>query len=200
VTTRKRHEQLWHDTGTGLVIPSGISSDLSFSSSKTYLEIKEKAKAIEQLYADNHLPIPSTSDLARLIEDAKRLSDSWLTNRITETPISLLFRVGHLDRVADAILPLAGVCERIKYMTSLASGSLDLLQRDRSAAKDILWEVELWSILRRRRFDAVLHEPPDIVVEFENATVGIACKKLPSGSDQANSLILRGKLTKKGGF
>ena len=40
--------------------------------------------------------------------------------------------------------------------------------------------LELWSILRRRSFSTTLREPPDIVVTFEGARVGIACKKLYS--------------------
>jgi len=73
---QKKHEQLWQDAESGLVVPAGIVSDLSQSSSQTYLEIKEKAKTIEKLYTDNDLFLPPTCDLVRLIGDAKALSDS----------------------------------------------------------------------------------------------------------------------------
>jgi hypothetical protein len=80
------------------------------------------------------------------------------------------------------------VPERTKYLTALTSGSLDCLGRKKSSAKDILWELELWSILRWRSFDAVLSEPPDIVVAFEDAKVSIACKKFYSTKHVQNAL------------
>ncbi len=180
MATERKHQQIWLNTPSGIAVPAGTTSQLNQASSQTYLAIKDKAKAIEQLYTTNQIPLPTTSDLARLIEDAKALSDSWITNRINDTPMTTLFRVGHLDRIAEAILPLADVPDRSKYLTAFSSGSLDLLKRVRSPAKDLLWEVELWSTLRRRSFNATLQEPPDLVVRFEDSTVGIACKKLYS--------------------
>ena len=188
MTTRKNVQQIWHDTKSGLVIPSGTVSDLSQSYSQTYLAIKEKACAIEELYSENDLPLPLTCDLARLIEDAKTFSDSWLLNRIDGLPMTQLFRVGHLDRVAEAILPLRSIPGRTNYLTALTSGSLDLLARERSGAKNILWEVEFWAVLKRRSFRAHLCEPPDIVVDFEGAKIGIACKKLYSEKHVQNVL------------
>jgi hypothetical protein len=99
----------------------------------------------------------------------------------------LLFRVSFLDRIADAVLPLATVPDRAKYLTVLTSGSLDLLQRDLSITKNILWELELWARLCGRGLSATLHEP-DLVVHFEDATVGIACKKLYSDNNVAKVL------------
>jgi len=180
MTTRRTSEQLWHTTGSGLVVPGGISSELSLSSTQTVLQIKDKARAIEKLYNDNSLPLPPTCDLANLIDDAKALSDAWLMDSKDGTVERLRFRITFLDRIADAILPLSDVAERLKYLTILTSGNHDLQQHNRSFAKDILWELELWSILRRRSLNATLCEPPDITVVFENSTVGIACKKFYS--------------------
>jgi hypothetical protein len=132
------------------------------------------------MYNDNSLPLAPTCDLKHLIDDAMALSDAWLMDNKDETGMKLVFRVSVLDRIADAILPLSDVPERTKYLSVLASGNLDLQKRSRSLAKDILWELELWSTLRRRSFIATLREPPDIVVAFEDAAVGIACKKLYS--------------------
>lgn len=188
MTIRKGIQEIWHGTESGLVIPNGTVSDLSRSSSQTYLVIKEKACAIEELYSENGVPLPPNCDLALLIEDAKTLSDSWLLNRIDGLPMSLLFRVACLDRIAEAILPLRKVPNRAKFLTALTTGSLDLLQRERSSAKNILWEVELWAVLKRRSFSANLCEPPDVVVDFEDAKVGIACKKLYSEKHVQNVL------------
>jgi hypothetical protein len=188
MVTRKKFQQIWHDTKSGLVIPNGIVSDLSQSDSQTYLAIKDKACAIEELYSDNGLLLPPACDLARLIADAKMLSDSWLLNRIDGMQRTLLFRVAHLDRIANAILPLRSVPDRAKYLSVLTSGSLDLHGRKRSLSKNILWELEMWAMLRRRSFNAHLIEPPDIVVDFEDAKIGVACKKLYSEKHVQNIL------------
>lgn len=185
---RKSTQQIWRGNESGLVVPDGTISDFSHSSSQTYLSIKERAVAVEQLYAENNVPLASTSDLARLIADAKTLSDSWLMGQAEKHPMTLLFRAGLMDRVADAVLPLRDLPQKKKFLEILVSGSLDLLERRRSRAKDVLWELELWAILKRRSFDAVLEEPPDIVVKFADSQIGIACKKLYSEKHVQNVL------------
>ncbi|MGH7180897.1 MAG: hypothetical protein ACREJN_02850 [Nitrospiraceae bacterium] len=182
MVTNRTKEQLWHTTKSGVVVPVGMSATLSQSSTWTYLQTKEKAKAIEKLYADNNILLPPDCALANLVSDAKTLSDAWLMDKKEIANWQLLFSVSSLDRIADAVLPLANVPDRVKYLTVLTSGDLDLLQRDQSTAKDILWELELWARLRRRGFSATLCEP-DIVVHFEDATVGIACKKFYSDNN-----------------
>jgi hypothetical protein len=185
---QKSTKRIWQTRGSGLMTPEGIVSDLSVSSSQTYLQIKEEAIAVEELYAASGVALPPTSDLAQLIGDAKALSDSWLRGQADKLPMTVLFRVGLLDRITAAILPLRDVQERNKFLRALASGGLDLLDRKRSNAKDILWELELWSGLKRRSFDASLEEPPDIVVNFEGSKIGIACKKLYSERHVQNVL------------
>jgi hypothetical protein len=185
--TKRTKEQLWHSMKSGLVIPAGIASNLSESSSQTYLHIKEKAKDVEQLYHSNNIPLPAGCALARLVNDAKTFSDAWFMDNKAVANWQLLFRVACFDRIADAILPLVTVPDRAKYLTVLTSGSLDLQQRDQSKAKDILWEIELWSTLRKRGIIATLHEP-DLVVHFKNATIGIACKKVYSENNIAKVL------------
>ena len=169
------------------MVPAGIASNLSESSTQTYLHIKEKAKAIEQLYRDNAIPLPAECALAQLINDAKTLSDAWMMNKKEIANCQLLFRVFSLDRIADAVLPLVTVPDRARYLTVFTSGSLDLLQRDLSITKNILWELELWARLCEKGLSATLQEP-DLVVHFEDATVGIACKKLYSDNNVAKVL------------
>jgi hypothetical protein len=173
---------------SGVVIPQGTVSDLSLSSSQTYLQIKEKALAIERLYEESNVPLAQTSELARLIDVAKALSDAWLMGQEDELPVDALFRVALLNRIAEALLPLRAVHDRARFLTALNSGNLDLLQRKKSHAKNVLWELELWSILKRRNFDAFLEEPPDIVVRFGDSKIGIACKKLYSDRHVQNVL------------
>jgi hypothetical protein len=188
MANRKSIQQIWHRRESGLVVPEGTVSDLSQSSFQTYLRIKKKALEIEEVYEESNIPLAPTSDLARLIADAKTLSDSWLMGQVDKYPLTILFRAGLLARIADAVLPLADVPDRTRFLEALASGSLDLLERKRSGAKDVLWELELWAILRRRLFDATLEEPPDIVVKFAELKIGVACKKLYSEKHVQNVL------------
>lgn len=188
MTTRKSVQRIWQDTASGLVVPQGIVSDHSDSSSQTYLDIKEKALALERLYSDSAVALSALSSLGRLIADAKDLSGSWLMGQAEKHPMTLLFRVGLFDRIVDAVLPLRDVPDRARFLATLASGTLDLLERTRSNAKDILWELELWATLKRRSFGATLQEPPDIVVHFGKTRIGIACKKLYSDKHVQNVL------------
>jgi hypothetical protein len=188
MAARKSIQRIWYGRESGLVVPQGTVSDLSLSSSQTYLQIKEKTLAIEKLYEESNVPLAQTSKLARLTGVAKALSDAWLMGQEGELSVDVLFRVTLLDRIADAVLPLRAVPDRTRFLTALTSGNLNLLQRKKSHAKNVLWELELWSILKRRDFDASLEEPPDIVVSFEDSKIGIACKKLYSDRHVQNVL------------
>jgi len=85
-------------------------------------------------------------------------------------------------------LPLRDDKDRKKYLYVLSSGALDLFQRDRSLSKDMFWELEVWSKLKIKLPQVVLQEPPDIVVEFGDARIGIACKKIYSEKHVQNVL------------
>ena len=97
---------MWEGRESGLMNPAGITSDLTHSSSQTYLQIKGKAVALRQLYVDSAIALPATCGLATLIADAIELSDSWLTAPAETIPVERLFRAAQLDRIAEAALPL----------------------------------------------------------------------------------------------
>lgn len=180
-------EQIWRTLKSSLVVPEGVVSDFSESSSHSYLHIKEKAIAVEKLYADSNVPLAPTSDLSQLIADAKLHSDSWLMGSAEDHPIALLFRATLLDRIANSLLLLHDVPNKAHFLSTIASDDLNLLDRKRSHAKNILWELELWETLKRRSCNAILMEP-DIVVKLEGSTIGIACKKLYSQKHVQNVL------------
>lgn len=188
MTIRKNVQRTCHRTESGLNIPTGIVSDISQSSTQTYLEIKEKAYAIEKLYSENKVPLPSSCDLVRLIENAKTLSDKWDLNRAKGETLEKLLRVYYLDRIADAVLQLKNFPGCSKYLTDLTSGSLNFLERTNTKAKDIFWEIELWALLKKQFFMTCLFDPPDIVVDLEDGKIGIACKKLYSEKHVQNVL------------
>jgi hypothetical protein len=99
-----------------------------------------------------------------------------------------LFETLHLDRIATAVLLLKDIEGKEKYLTAFASGNLDFFKRERSFTKDLLWEVEVWAQLYRKIPSVHLEEPPDIVIHFEDAKIGIACKKLYSEKHVQNVL------------
>lgn len=183
---RRSAQQLWRRTESGLILPAGRLTDSADASSETYLKIKQKALGVEKLYADSQVSLPPNCDLARLIAEAKSLSDLWIMGQNVVN--SLSFNAAHLKHIADAILPLRSVENRARYLTALTSGGLSLRDQGLSSAKDVLWEIELWETLLRHGFTAELAEPPDIVISFEGALVGIACKKFYSEKHVQNVL------------
>lgn len=168
---RHRSEPVWPRI---LLDFAPLLSRLSVFASSSYLEIKDKAKAVERLYADSCVKLPTTCDLAGLISDVKLLSDLWFIDSAKDIPGEVLFRACQFEQISDAILLLRGCSERSRYLSGLTSGTLDPFERKRSKAKDVLWELELWELLRRRSLDATLAEPPDIIVNFQDVQIGIA--------------------------
>lgn len=169
----------WERRPSGLFVPRIFHSESSSSSSETYFEIKEKAEAVKQLYIDNEVLLPVGCGLASLLRDTKRLSDAWFLDFYKNLTSETAFAIMHFNRIADVILSLKGIPGIAKYLDILTTGNLNLFERDRSIAKDLLWELELWTLLRASSFQATLAEP-DIVIQFEQSNIGIACKKLYS--------------------
>jgi len=184
---RAAHTPLFIQTQSGVLIQTGNSSDFSRRDSSSYLTVKQRSLDLQDLFRKNELVIHPTSYLAKLIEDTATLSDAWLCNDKSRATALHLFNASQLDRIATAALPL-GVSDQAKeYLNALLTGSLDLLNRDRSKAKDTLWELELWQMLSRFGMQATLEEP-DIVVSFDGARVGIACKKFYSENNVSKVL------------
>jgi len=171
-------KQLWHPTEAGVLVPNGNVLETSHRKKTNFLHVKAKAKEIEDLYASAGLTMSPSCGLAQMIENAKVLADRWLSNQTTDSSMIDVFYALHLDRIADAILPLRNVPGREKYLNALTSGELDCFSRQSSYAKNIFWEVELWSILRRSCPSASLKDPPDIVLNLSGGTLGVSCKKI----------------------
>jgi hypothetical protein len=175
--------QIWGPTETGILVPVGHEWEVSNRTSLNLAQVKGLAEQIEALYGRAEVSIPPTSGLSALLGNAKILGERWLTNQMAGATMMDVFRAMHLERIADAVLPLWDVPGRSKYLAALTSGELDFFKRGKSAAKDILWELELWSLLRESVPSAGLQDPPDIVLRLHGGTLGIACKKVYSESN-----------------
>lgn len=173
-------KQLWYTTETGVLMPNGSVSDASHCKKTNLLHVKSRAKEIEDLYASVGLVMSPTCGLAQLIRNAKTLADRWLCNQTADSSMIDVFYALHLDRLAEAILPLRDVPGREKYLNALTSSELDCFSRQGSYAKNIFWELELWAMLRRSCPSASLQDPPDIVLALAGGTLGVACKKIYS--------------------
>lgn len=169
--------QTWHSLPSGVLIPSGNVTDTSASSKSSYLQIKEKANAVEALYAESGLSISPTSSFAHLISNAKNLWENLILDKLS---YEMVFRGIHFDRIADAVLPLSNHPNRTEYLQKLLSGSLAFFEREPSRAKDFFWEIELWSRLQHKIPQTNLQDPPDIIINLEDTMIGIACKKFYS--------------------
>lgn len=184
----KKIQELWDAHPSGILLPAGHVTDRQDRSKSTYLDVKSKAEKIEEIYKSNGLTLPDNSDLAKLIKNSKQLWKNWFANRTDELEMKILFDVLHLDRIADVVLSLKGEPARVKYLKALVSGPFAFFNREKSYAKDMFWELEVWSKLRKKLSTVNLEEPPDIVIEFKESRIGIACKKLYSEKHVQNVL------------
>jgi hypothetical protein len=184
----KTTTRTWQRLPSGIVIPEGHITTISDHLKSTFLSIKTKAEELEALYSDSQIVLPPNCNLSRLIQSAKAYWEDWFTVQTDKLEMRRLFETLHLDRIATAVLPLKDIEGKEKYLTAFASGNLDFFKREKSSAKDLLWEVEVWAQLYRKIPSVNLEEPPDIVIHFEDAKIGIACKKLYSAKHVQNVL------------
>ena len=173
------HTPIYTQNNGGLNIQTGFTSEFTQQDSTSYLTIKQHGLDLLDQYQRNGLLVNSKSYLKKLVEDASVLSDAWLCNDLSQVPMTHLFSMLQLERIATAALPLGVSVQAKKYLGELLDGSLDLLSRSNSKAKNTLWELELWQLLIKLGMHATLEEP-DIVVSFDGARIGVACKKIYS--------------------
>ena len=183
----KRSGTTWTREKSGLWIPSGRITDVTQSSRQSYLDLKEKTAVVEDIYIEAGLAITGQSDLRRLLTESKALSDGWLLND-RNLSAKQAIKIAYADRVFDAIVAIRDTPNRATYLTHLLDGSLNLLERDRSKAKDTLWELELYRIFKLLSLNPKLIDPPDIVIDIDGVSAGIACKKLYSTKHVQNVL------------
>jgi hypothetical protein len=181
---------LWvKDPVTNLLVPAraGAVSAVASSSSISFLEGKEQAAVVKLMYREAGIQLNPTCDLAKHIAAASHVCDQWLSGKVRKIPVGLLFRGIQMDKIATSVLA-AKACPKIAdHLRHLASGSLDVMARRSSKAKDKLWELELHALLRARSIMADLDEP-DIVAKMKDAVIGIACKKIYSHKNVEKTL------------
>jgi hypothetical protein len=184
----KTTRHIWQTLQSGLIVPEGSITAISDHVKTPFLSIKTKAEELEALYSNSQIDLPRSCNLSKLIQNAKAYWEDWFTAQTDKLEMRRLFETLHLDRIATALLLLKDIEGKEKYLTAFASGNLDFFKREKSFTKDLLWEVEVWAQLYRKIPSVHLEEPPDIVIHFEDAKIGIACKKLYSEKHVQNVL------------
>ena len=117
-------KELWHPTEAGILMPSGSISEASNRKKTNLLHVKARAKEIEDLFAAARVAMSPTCGLAQLIRNAQAVADRWFSNQTADSSMLDVFYALHLERLADAILPLRDVPTREKYLNALTSGDL----------------------------------------------------------------------------
>ena len=175
--TRTHHE--FTALASGVLVPAGSITNYSAESGSSYLAVKEKAIALEALFSKSNFALGRSPSLTELIVAAKQLSDEWFCSPTKELRTSLLFAAIQIDRIATSILAAQDDPMLSSLLRDLLEGSINLFNRAPAKAKNILWELEVYSILKLHALDVFLDEP-DVVVQIEGENVGVACKKLYS--------------------
>jgi hypothetical protein len=169
---------VWEESASGILTPGNIWDGSDYTTSKLS-KIKAQAEAVQSLYESANVELPRTCGLAAFIGRAKEVADKWAADSRSLSKGDI-FAAMHMMRLAQAILPLREYPGKFKYLTKLTAGEVDFFKRIKSDAKDVIWELELWSVLRSRCTASDLQDPPDIVIRLNGGRLGIACKKIYS--------------------
>jgi len=156
--------------------------------SSSFVLARQSAQALLKLYSDNGVSLNPQCSLAQLITHGIKLADDWEQGvPVGDDVAEAIVQGQHLDKIAWAALPLANVPDRVKHLTELKRGNLDPAHRDRSPAKDKLWELEVWQQFWHRGIEATLDEP-DVVATTPIGPIAVACKRIYSLSNATNPI------------
>lgn len=180
-------EQLYDQTPAGVLVPSGSSTAISYSTTTSVNTAKHDGLELLNLFRKHGLNPNRSPSLLALISGATRLSDALLTAQDDEQSYPDIFSALQLSRILDAVAGVTKDDALPRVLGELLEGNISLLERRRSKAKDTLWELELLRILRANGVHAVLGEP-DILLAGSTGDIGVACKKLYSDANFAKVL------------
>lgn len=173
-----RASRNWVRSSGGILVPDGYRTEVSHEKTRSLLQIKYEAEKVLSLAKKYSVLIPEASDFSRLLSLAIQTSDNAFLGKEVTNEMELA--TAQFARVCDALLALENTEDFKQLLIKLCSGPLNLISRVQAQPKNFLWEGELLGMLRMCGLDAVMREPPDIVVTCLGEEIGIACKKLYS--------------------
>lgn len=173
---------LYDATPTGIFLPSGTTTDSNSFEKTNVFVIKQKGLDLLNICRSFDLDPSRSLSLSVLVEDVCYLSDALLTADDKRTSYLQVFSALQLSRIVEAIAGIDDDRSMRRVLSELLDGTLDLLSRSRSKAKDTLWELELLRALQLNGIKAVFDEP-DLLLAGLPDQIGVACKKLYSDSN-----------------
>lgn len=144
-----------------------------------YDEILDSCKRLRKFLADRGLRFHRDSGLSKVLRNAEAVIERRLSGEV-RADVSDILDVLYASRIAESILSAQmdeGAWECVRRIVGNQLGSLDRLQ---SMGKDALWELELANRLKRRGATVLHNDPPDLAVECDGVSYGLACKKIYS--------------------
>lgn len=181
------HQPIFTVNKSGSLDQTGSTSLFSIEDSAPHNKTRDRALALKSLLEANGLSIGKSPTLAKLFNHTMQRSKARNSGTLESIPDEHVQSAAQMERIASAVEVLPTDLDPRPYLVALLDGSINLLDRERSKAKDTLWEIELLRMLRNVGINVQLGEP-DLIVEFEGAKIGIACKKLYSEANVAKVL------------
>lgn len=181
------HQPIFTVNKSGSLVQTGSTSLFSVEDSAPHNTTRDRALALKSLMEANGLSIGKSPTLAKLYNHTMQRSEARNSGMLDGIHDEHVQSAAQMERIASAVEVLSTDLDPRPHLVALLVGSINLLDRERSKAKDTLWELELLRMLRDVGINAHLGEP-DLIVEFEGAKIGIACKKLYSEANVAKVL------------
>jgi len=147
------------------------------------IDVKKVAEQIELLLRKHSIKLGESSDLLRMLVLAKQVQRKYIGCSFTMLE---WFRLLQFRRISSAVILLESDRNPSRYLRAITRGSLNLFSKQRSLAKDTLWELELWAMLKRKLASTYLLDPPDVMIEYADARLGVSCKKIYSEAHVQN--------------
>jgi hypothetical protein len=149
---------------------------------QSYKEIKTMAVEVRELYDLKKIPLHPTCELAVIINAAVVLADEWESQGIfiPDNSNAAVIKASNTYRIAQAILSIKSEPNITLHLKRLTTGDLKATASGISEAKNFLWEVDVFHILKTSGLSPIFVEPPDIQVSINGTTLSIACKKIYS--------------------
>lgn len=169
------HRPIVELSADGSLRPVGHTSEFTAERTNTFEVVAATAALLRGLYAEHGLTLGRSPSLLALIEDTEALASAVEEER----SLNQLFSALQIQRIAEAILPLAGNAQACEKLAETLDGEISLFSRKRSKAKDTLWELELHRVLSDCGIETIFAEP-DLMVTLAGSSAGVACKKLYS--------------------
>ena len=169
------HRPILELSADGLLKPVGYTSAFTAERTTAFDVVASSARRLCGLYAEHGLTLSRSPTLFALVEVTEALAAASQDERT----VSQLFSALQIQRIAEAILPLAGKSQAREKLSETLDGGISLFSRTRSKAKDTLWELELHRVLSDCGIETTFAEP-DLMLALAGSSAGVACKKLYS--------------------